>query len=242
MKKDVERRYLDAFAKWADLALTDICESERPDFICSAAGIVTGIEITRFFFPSVDRVPPQAVNGYREQVAQILREEHSQRGLLPLHGSVHLFSEEKLLSNVSRRQLALSVLDFVESRVPPIGPHVEFDDLPAPLNSLGVDRITVIRTAALTRPTWSLPYASFIPESLSSVVQAVITSKSSLVGEYRKKAPVIWLLIVSGTNGLHSIIDFDRDVLSASYTSAFDRLFLLRTFGPSVHELRRETN
>jgi len=39
---------------------------------------------------------------------------------------------------------------------------------------------------------------------------------------YRKKAPAVWLLIVVRTEGLHSILDFDRDILTASYTTAFD--------------------
>jgi hypothetical protein len=50
---------------------------------------------------------------------------------------------------------------------------------------------------------------------------------------------MLWLLIVSGSGGLHSMVDFDGDVLTASYASSFDRIFLLRTFGSSVHELKR---
>jgi len=231
--------YFDAFVeRRPDLALTEVRESERPDFICLASGILTGIEMTRFFFPSVDGIPPQAINGYRDQVAQSLREEHLRRALPPLHASVHLFSDDKLLSGAARRQMTVALVDFVGSNIPAIGPGVEFQDLPAALVDLGVDRISVIRTAALTRPTWSLPYASYIPESRSSMVQAIITEKSALAGEYRKQASALWLMIVSGTDGLHSIIDLDGDVLSTLYASDFDRVFLFRTFGPSIHELK----
>jgi hypothetical protein len=96
MKKKNERRYLDAFLELRpDLQLADIQHCERPDFICSARGVTTGIEMTRFFFPSRGRISPQAVNEYRDQLTHTLREEHSKRGFPPAHVSVQLFSHEK---------------------------------------------------------------------------------------------------------------------------------------------------
>jgi len=241
MNKGEERQYLDVFAQLRpDLSFESIRECERPDFICSVAGVTTGIEMTRFFYPSSSRVTPQAVNGYRDQLASNLRAEHSKRGLPPLHVSVHLFSEEKLLARQARQRLMTCLLDFVGQHIPPQGPHVEFDydSMNAELIDLGVDRIAVLRSAALKKPFWALPYAAFIPDSNASLIQGIVTEKSACASEYRKKASSLWLLIVSGSGGLHSIVDFDGDVLTASYASSFDRIFLLRTFGSSVHELK----
>jgi hypothetical protein len=240
MNKDEERLYLTRFCDLrTDLCVSDIRASERPDFICTADGIVTGVEVTRFFFPATGGISPQAVNRYRDQLSQALCTEHSRRGLPPLHASIHLFSEDKLLARATRSHLVDALLNFVQTKIPEMGRTVEFDDLPPALSELGVNCISLIRVKALTRPTWSLPYASYIPESHSALVQAIITGKSDLAAKYREKAAFLWLLIVSGTSGLHSIVDFDGDILTASYASAFDRVFLFRTFGPSVHELKR---
>jgi hypothetical protein len=241
MKKDDERMFVEAFAKLRpDLRLSEIRDAERPDFICSVDGNPVGIEVTRFFFPSSGPIPPQAVDGYRQQLAQALCTEHARRRLVPLHVSVHFASDDKLLTSHNRQLLVGLLVNFVEMHVPPEGPHITFDydSLPSTLLELGVGRILVLRNAALTEPFWSLPYGSFIPASHSSHVQDIVASKSALVSEYLKSVSVLWLLIVSGSAGLHSILDFERDVLTASYTTTFQRLFLFRTFGSSVHELK----
>ena len=242
MKKQEERLYLDAFSELrSDLQLTEIIESERPDFLCNSCGAPVGIEMTRFFLPSGGSVSPQALNGYRNQLARALRDEHAKRNIPPFHVSVHFFAEEKLLDRDTRQRLTNYLLEFAAQRMPAVGPHVvfEYEKLTSELTELGVQRISILRNASLTQPFWSLPYASFVPDSDSSQIQAVINEKSPLVAEYRRKAAVIWLLIVSGSGGLHSIIDFDGDVLSASYAANFDRVFLFRTFGSSVHELKK---
>ena len=94
---------------------------------------------------------------------------------------------------------------------------------------------------SLTTPCWSLPYASFIPESTAEALQAVIGNKAPNLAAYRKRADDVWLVIISGTQGLLSMLDLDAGLLDAEYETGFDRLFLFRTFSGEVHELKRRS-
>lgn len=242
MKKADERFYVDAFiAMRPDLGIKDIQDSESPDFLCTVFGIITGIEITQFYFPSKAKRPPQAMDAYRNRLTVLLQELHAHGQYLPIHVSIHLFSDDHLLTRQSREKLAYKILSFVKDRIPPIGPHVEHvtDEEAPDLLALGVDRIMMIRTNSLTKATYAIGHASFIPESKSALIQEIIDQKSSLIPEYQKKASALWLLILSGTGGLHSIIDFENDVLTAEYETTFDRVFIFRTFGAHIHELKK---
>lgn len=148
-------------------------------------------------------------------------------------------NDTSITSETGRDALEAALFAFVGCNIPSEGPHVDFDwrDLPESLLDLGVHAIPVLRHANLTKPFWSLSEGSFVPESESPLVQAILDKKNPRVPVYRKKAAAVWLLILSGTEGLHSILDFDRDVLTARYTTEFDRLFVFRTYGPSTHEL-----
>ena len=115
----------------------------------------------------------------------------------------------------------------------------DFDDLPEGLYEQGVSSLSILRHRNLTKPFWSVSQSGFVPESTGTMVQAVVDRKNQNCGAYRAKAKQLWLVIISGSKGLHSILDFDGDVLSTEYRSEFDRIFLFRTFGASVHELKR---
>jgi hypothetical protein len=242
MKKERERFFLDAFIeRRLDLGILNPCESESPDFICTASGVRIGIEVTQFYFPSESKRPPQAIDAYRGKLTCQLQELHKIGDYLPVHVSIHFWSEENLLTAPARRLLAERILSFVAVHIPPIGPHVEhrMDDEAVDLLDMGVDSIIMIRTASLTKGTYAIGHGAFIPESRSNLIQDILDQKASLIPEYRKKAKALWLLILSGTGGLHSIIDFDRDVLTAEYSTEFDRVFVFRTFGPHIHELKK---
>ena len=240
-KKDEERHFLTEFLKLhSGLGASAPVDSEEPDFQCLVADRPTGIEVTRFFFPSSGPRPPQALSRYRREFARHLRANHAGTGMPPVMVTVHLASDTAVVSKTGRTALETALFAFVGRNLPHEGPHVDFDwrDFPEALLDLGVHTISILRPRNLTKPFWSLSESSFVPESGSPLVQAILDKKSNRLPTYRKKAPAVWLLIVFGTEGLHSILDFDGDILTASYTTAFDRLFVFRTYGPSTHELR----
>jgi hypothetical protein len=218
-----------------------VADSEGPDFLCSVVGRRVGIEVTRFFFPTDGGSPPQAAEAYRSRLASELRKEHLKSKITPVHVTVILFRDDALFNPSQRSALKKELFAFVSQRIPPSGSDVEFDldSLPESLWKKGVDVINIFHNAELTNPCWNFSYASAIPESKSSIIQGIIDKKARLIPEYRKKADKLWLLILSGSDGLHSTVYFDGDVLTHSYSSDFDRLFLFRTFGASAHELKR---
>ena len=241
MKKDTERYFLKEFFKLVpELQALSPTDCEGPDFLCEVAGQQVGIEVTRFFFPSTGGLPPQASEGYRSRLADELRDEHLKSGTTPAHVSVYMYRDDALLQPRQRIALRKELFAFVSGRIPPPGPCVEFDSgyLPKSLSESGIDSIKIIN-AKNTSPCWSLPYASFLPESYPSTIQGIIHKKDMLVPKYRAKAEKLWLLILSGTDGLHSTMYLDRGILTHKYKTNFDRLFLFRTFGASAHELNR---
>lgn len=171
-----------------------------------------------------------------------MRAKHCTTDIPPVHVSVHTYCDDALVSANGRLKLERELFAFVRDRIPPIGPHIRYhsDSFPPALYELGIDSVTVFRYPGLKKAFWSLPYGAFVPESSAKLIQEVIDKKNVLVPTYRAKATELWLLILSGTDGLHSLVHLDSDILSATYSAGFDRVFLFKTFGPSVHELKLE--
>ena len=225
MNKDSERYFLQKFLKlMPELRGVKPIDSEEPDFLCNVAGVLTGIEVTRFFFPASGCVPPQAAEAYRRCLAVELREEQLKSKITQVHVTVILFRDDALFKPSQRSVLKKELFAFVSQHIPPPGDDVEFDldSLPESLCEKGVDVISIRHNAELTSPCWNLSYASTIPESTSSIIQGIMDKKARLVPKYRKKADKLWLLIISGSDGLHSTVNFDKDVLSHKYTTDFD--------------------
>lgn len=242
MDKAEERFYLDMFLRLTpDLAVSEIEPSEAPDFLLSHDERIVGVELVRFLFANTRGPSPAAIENYRNQLANKLREEHNVRGIPPVHVSVHLGQDQVLLSRQQRLEIGEQLLAFVASNLPPENSSMEFDyvSLPPDLFAMGVHAVHILRRNTLTKPFWSLPYASHLPESTADSLQAVINSKAPHVTTYRIRVQKLWLLIISGTQGLHSMLDLDAGLLDAEYVTEFDRVFLLRAFGGEGHELRR---
>jgi hypothetical protein len=240
-KKDEERHFLTEFLRLhPGLDASALTDAEEPDFLCLAAGQPTGIEVTRFFFPTSSALPPQALSRYRREFGHRLRTNHARSGLPPVTVSVYMANDSALLNEIGRAALEKALFDFVGRKIPFEGSPVTFDflELPDALGDLGVNAVSILRHSKITEPFWSLPEASFVPKSESPLIQTILDKKNRRVSVYRRKAAAVWLVIISGTEGLHSIVDFDGDILTATYATTFDRVFLFRTFGPSTHELK----
>lgn len=242
MDKAEESYFLEEFLKLRpELGVDGIRDEEAPDFLATVGRDTVGIELVQFVFPHRNGISPQALDNYRGQFSKRLRERHAARGLPPVTVGLHLAHHEILMTAAKREELTETLLDFVAARIPAEGPHVcyDFDDLPLDLYEQGVSSISVLRQRAVTRPFWSVSQAGFVPESTGKLVQAVVDRKNQNYEAYRAKATQLWLVIISGSKGLHSILDFDGDVLTTEYRTVFDRVFLFRTFGGSVNELKR---
>lgn len=243
MDKAEERYYLDICLKlMPQLAVSSIQETEAPDFLAIADDDQIGIELVRFVFEHGSGRSPAAVHNYRNQLGRRLRGEHITRQIPPVQVSVHFSHDEVLLSRKDRANLAERLLTFISANIPAQNSSVEFgyDTLPSEIYDLGVSRLNVLRSVALTDPFWAMPHAGYLPESTAERVQSLIDKKALHVAAYRRRAPQLWLIIISGTQGLQSILDLDGGLLEASYETEFDRLFLFRAFGGTFHELKRQ--
>jgi hypothetical protein len=235
MKKERERLYLDAFLiSSPELVVSEISSSEEPDFLVRMGGRTIGIELTSFFFPQKGGVPHAARDRYRDLLQDTLQHEQRVRGLPAMYLSVHLAESADYLTKSGRASLTRLIVDFVAARVPPVGSEIS----PEPTRELyqaGVSTVHIYRSQEITKAQWTLPYASFIPESKSELIQRIVDEKNANVARYRRNAEEVWLLIVSGTAGLLSMIDLDNDVSHATYKGDFERLQLLK--GRVAHSL-----
>lgn len=241
-KKEQERFYAERFLEnRPDLGVTELRCFDSPDLLCRVNGEKIGLEVTKFFFES-EGPPPQAISRYKTEMGASLQRAHALAGVAPVHVTVQFFDNRVFKDAKARKRLIPEIVSFVGARIPPMEVPVSYSttDFDSLLREYGVDWVGMLRLPSLTKPTYAIPEVAFLPESTSTRVQERIDEKNALLSRYLEHAQVQWLLILSGPGGLYSIVDFDRDVLSATYTTGFDRVFLFRTFGPNVFELKIE--
>jgi len=239
-KKRSERDWLEHFRELRpDLKIQEVQDHERPDFLCLVEDVLTGIEVTQFFYPSDQQPPPQAFDTFRTQLQLALRDESSRRALPPVHVSVRMARCSELGKASARQRLAKALTAFVEANIPRIGPHLEFasDELTDEITSMGIDSVALISADEMTHPTWGISSSAWLPSSRAALIQEIIARKSANVSDYQSAALRLWLLIMAGTHGLYSMLHFENDVLTHQYTSAFDRVFICSQIGLAVHEL-----
>ena len=229
---------------WPGCPGTIACVQERPDCIFAPTSTPLGIEVTEIFRSrSEDGRLLQEQEALRERVGREAERMHADRGLEPLHVSIHVQSRTPIAKRDVRR-LAASLVDIAASLdIPPVAVvrYPADDDwrtrLPPPVRSL-----TIARSPALTRPSWSVASAAWIPTLSVKQVEDVIrrkerTSRQNLPSGYR-----CWLLLVIGGPGLASSFSVPDSLLAREYTSDFDRLFLMDCLRGLIWPLRGEVS
>jgi hypothetical protein len=238
MTKEVELECVKWFAAiWPGLGIQRIIEHESPDALCEIDRISTGIEVTEYFSEPGGRLPPQAIDGYREKLAAEIKKIHQRRGLAAGHVSVDLYSDEALRTRKKREQLRDSLLELVDSDRLKESPRLNITDPPEALHRLGVGSVRWYRFDPPLPPSWSFPHAAFSENARPEQFQRIFDKKALLEPQYRLSSQRVWLLIVSGMSGLSSIADITAEVTSHKYFGPFDRVFIFSTVGGEVHEL-----
>lgn len=240
-KKREERSIVEHFiAANPQLGLLEVIDSESPDFLCQSSQGLCGIELQRFVFSPKAAHVGVAINSYREQLQSELCKAHRERGLPPMNISVYLISLGRFRNRGFRELLRTELLDLVAQTKsngwPPL--KIESDALPESLHTRGVTSVTLIGGPGLSRVCWSFPHAVWLPDATPEMIQHFIDEKNPKVVGYREKVNTAWLVIAAGQLGLDSMLEFTPEILSAFYTSSFDRAFLFHRFGPKTHELR----
>lgn len=218
----------------------EVIESEEPDFLIKLSGKTLGIELTELYHePPEDGVPLQAQEVLRLRTAKAAQRLYAAKGLPSLHVSVY-FNPSYVLSKRDVLRLSTSISDLVARNAPHPGQlfteeygWVNRDYFPEEINS-----ISAWHVPSLTEPFFSSPSASFIPTLEESDIERVLRSKEPKVQRYRERCHEIWLLVSFDQGRLSTCFEHDEEVLRRRYASSFDRVFLLRHIGNTLHELQ----
>lgn len=239
-KRARELGFLEDFRTlWSSCPQSIVCLQEQPDFIFAPHRSQVGIEVTELIRRTTgERRPLQEQEALKERLSAEASRVHRERGLPALHVSVHIHPRQPL-NKCDVRPLAKKLVDFVASI--DIAPDsvvrhptpADFQSrLPKPVLSL-----TVANVASLTRAHWTVPTAAWIPTLDAEQVQATIDRQSKSSRKHLSAGYSCWLLMVIGGPGLASSYTVPEPVLSHTYKSSFEQVFLMDNLRRTVWSL-----
>jgi hypothetical protein len=84
---------------------------------------------------------------------------------------------------------------------------------------------------------WGPNYGYAVPGVSIDLIEERLRDKESRLDEYRRRCDEVWLLIVTDTGTRASHFDVPGSVVSATYSTGFERLYLLIIFHHSLLRL-----
>lgn len=84
---------------------------------------------------------------------------------------------------------------------------------------------------------WGPSYGYAVPGVGIDVVKDRLRDKESRLNHYRRRCDDVWLLIVTDTGTPASHFEVPESVVSATYTTDFDRVYILTTFHRNLFRL-----
>lgn len=240
-KKEVELWRLDRLKSFiADFPEGCIEPTERPDFLIHCSAKVIGIELTDLHRQTPQGlVSEQASESMRHKVVARAKEIYESRLLPPviatffLNDRVHIKKREAEL-------LATDLANLVSSNVPAINASIEipeswddFRTLPAVLHSLSVRRLDVV-----TKTFFSNPGATWVSTLSRQDIERVLESKEGKLENYRAKCDEVWLVINSDIESMSTWFEIEQSLLDESFSTRFDRVYVVQHFRGVAHQLR----
>jgi len=241
-KKKLERYHLDRFkGAFPDFPAGKITHDDEPDFLVDTSIVTQGIEVTQIFRETPEgRRPMQEQESLRREILERVKCAYDTAGHPPVCVSVS-FALGDSLAKKNLAPLAKKLLVVVTRAIPEAGGvrDVDYegfgeDELPDVF-----DRVSIYRRAEYKTSYWSAPDAAFVPGYGPEHLQAIISGKNARAGEYRKRATVLWLLIVADGSGLSSHLDFSETTWTHEYVANFERVFYFDNIDRKVAELRK---
>ena len=236
-KKDRELRALLA-ARDTRSFLPDgeIAPREEPDFLITTRAGTLGIEVSELMpLPRNSSFSsPIAEQRLHENVIQLAeREYYAKHGAIPVTVRAYFWNVEQ--GKNRKRQMAVSLVDFVESHCHDASPVATFSR-----RDLLPDGFSIISIDSLPRPWWS---GESVPITLSDIrkqLAVTIEDKNKLFTRYRANLPgsPIWLLIYSGVEVSRGI-PMPHGVSGWSFPFDFEHVFFYSSLSQAVEEIRR---
>ena len=242
MKKDDECRALDRLLAIFKAPTPDTIEpDEEPDFVLTFGSRRVGIEMTQLYWNHTRAGRPrQEQESLRRRVVKAAERSYEDRGLPPVHVSVH-FNDQYVLDKPAVALLAKQMADWAAARVPRIGGSyaeqydwVNSDYFPEQLHAL-----RIYRYESVSSTKFSAPDADYTPELEVADVERRLKSKNSRHRAYLRKCDEVWLVINVNADRLSTTFQIGDAITDAMYETPFSRVFLLQHIAPHLSELNR---
>lgn len=239
-KKDVELLRLERFKSFiADFPDGRLEPTEEPDFLIHCNNRVVGIELTDLHRETPPgQVPQQAREAMRNRVVTRAKELYDARCLPPVLVSFHL--DDRIHVQKSEvEQFAAELAALVSANIPwenssnevPTDWH-DFRKLPAILHKVSVRRLDVV-----TKTFFSAPGATWVASLSREDIVRALASKEPKLAAYRTRCDEAWLVINADIESMATWFDFYSAPLQEPFTTAFDRVFVVRHFRGKAYEL-----
>ncbi len=245
-RKEGERRAVDRLLAVVEPALLgQVVASESPDFVVPARRPSLGIEVRKLLW-GADAIgrPLQASEGVEDKVKEKAVRLWQERGLPPVHASVHWHPHQPPAARKADA-IAVALVDAVAARLPAItvgGSPVSLTQSGLPGDALPpeVGSVLVVRFAGLTRTFWSASRAGGVGQCEPDALEVAFREKDALLPEYRQQAEELWLALSITEAAPSSFVDVPASTLVRRYASGFDRAFIVEHGKDRVHELLLE--
>ncbi|MFM9883580.1 MAG: hypothetical protein ACKVQT_11180 [Burkholderiales bacterium] len=202
-------------------------DSEAPDFLVSAPEGQLGFEVTQLFQrPSNSAFAPKQIESFREWVIRRAEEIYSLSGNPPV--DVNAYFSVRPAEKQRKEQLAQEFSEFVCAHYPEDGKVLNFRE--GKLTSalpFGFGAVSIARPLLSGSRRW---FAGGVGETkllTYDLLAEAISSKNSLVAEYRARVRKVWLLIAVDIFPLSASFSVPAEVDTWSFDYDFDQVLLL---------------
>ena len=241
-QKEREQWALDRFLALLKGPAPDPIEpNEEPDFVLTFGSRRVGIEMTDLYLnqPRAGR-PRQEQESLRWRVVKTAEQLYADRGLPPVHVSVH-FNTEAVLEKTAVRRLATQMVDWAAARIPRAGASFEEECdwvnrayFPEQLHAL-----RVYRHDWMSSPRFSAPDADYVPDLTVDDVRRTLKRKNARRHAYLRKCDEVWLVVNLNADRLSMTFEIGDAITQTAYDTPFARVFLLEHMTQHLSELNR---
>lgn len=222
--KKRERYYFDLLRRAvSEIPPGEPVECEQPDFLLRADPHRLGIELTTFHLP-----PPPGERPYQEQqslkerIVSVAERLHTQAGGPALYVGVY-FSQRDVLRKSDIQPLAKSIAESVLRAPYPTSMNepveLRFGAVPD-----GVWGIQIHPSGDGTDKLWHEDAGGWVADITPTHVSEVISAKSRMAAEAKRKCVELWLVIVHDEFSKSAPAAITAEALAAEYHGPFDRV------------------
>ncbi|WP_297478888.1 hypothetical protein [uncultured Photobacterium sp.] len=238
-KKKLERFQFDKFIQVTKLQITDLIETESPDFIFNYSDKRIGVEVTEIKHPS-----KKEIAGIQRSIVQRAKQLSSDLPVIEVKIS---FVKPVNYRKGKKEEIALHLIELVTDSIQEAkDENGSKYKVPLQHNSreLGIGAVYINYgicngVSWLSQSRWSCIECGFVSLSFESLLSDYFELKNVKVSSYLSNCEECWLLIVSDCSKKDQMFRLGKDE-NTVFKTEFSRVFFLELSSLKLNELVRE--